>query len=109
MKKCSECELQAYMKKCLSNVVLDNSYLTERFRAITFKSPCIADREDVQGCCALDLMSMLLFSRGNVSVLLDGFRASFLEFLGQPDSPDPDEIEPPVKKKKVVLRRSYSR
>lgn len=105
MKRSNECKFQAFMKKRLSEIELDDPNLQPKVENLLRATACLSDLEGKRGCCVLQLLIILLFSGNDVSVLMDRIRPSMIDVLDHM----PQVEEKPVRRKRVTVRRKYNR
>lgn len=105
MKRSNECKFQAFMKKRLSEIDLDDPNLQPKIENLLRSTACLSDLEGRRGCCVLQLLMILLFSGNDVSVLIERLRPGMINVL---DNLPPAE-EKPVRRKRVTVRRKYTR
>lgn len=106
MKRSNECKFQAFMKKRLSDITLDDPNLQPKFENLMRGTACLSDLEGKRGCCVLQLLMILLFSGNDVSVLMERLRPLMLNTL-ENTSPEAEPAKP--RHRKVTVRRRYNR
>ena len=106
MKRSNECKFQAFMKKCLSDITLEDPSLQPKFENLMRGSACLSDLEGKRGCCVLQLLMIMLFSGNDVSVLMERIRPLMLNAI-ENTSPESTPVKP--RRRKVTVRRRYNR